>query len=107
MIEHYEDPEYNWRRSFLTGLEVTISDLKAERRAQTGRRIYVGTKVYCIDTISDADLEMVARRELERTTDRAIIQRRMDAERRREKNADDVSRWQRGAGPEVRRREFR
>lgn len=102
-IEHNEDPVYNWRRSFLTGLGIKIQDLKQERAAQVKRRIYIGTEIFVVKDLRDDQLEMVARRDLERDTERAIIQRRMDRDREaalQSKRAEQRNAWQRGAGPE-------
>ena len=74
-IELYEDPTFNWRRSYLTGLEQTMQDLRQERYAQVKRRIYIGQETYVVKDLTDAQLELVARRELERSTEAAIIRR--------------------------------
>lgn len=81
-IELNEDPDRNWRRSFLTGLGIKIADLKRERLAQVKRRIYIDDKAYAIKDLDDSQIELVARRDLERDTNRAIIEHRMNREGR-------------------------
>lgn len=75
-IEHYEDPQANWRRSFAEGLEIKIDDLRLERSAQSKREVWLDDRCYRIASLSDSKLEAVARREVERDVNRAIIERK-------------------------------
>lgn len=86
MIEHYEDPAMNWRRSYHTGLEIKINDLRRERSAGGKRQIWLDHKRYSVATLTDSKLEEIARRELERDMNRAIIEHREKQARQRMRN---------------------
>ncbi len=67
-----EDREKNWRRSYQEGVGIKIADLKAERLAQVKRRLYHGTRTYVVKDMTDAQIEAVARLEVERDVQMAI-----------------------------------
>lgn len=82
-IEHHEDPAMNWRRSFAQGLEIKIRDLKTERSAQVKRQIWIDDRCYSVKNLSDAQIELFARREVERDINRAILERKESEARQR------------------------